>query len=128
MRNKILFILITLFIAFIYSDMIIEPFFSASYFGSSPPLFPHPFWAYGDALLASFISILLLKFFKIDYTALELLIVLNLYLLIVGLVYFYYVYSFSLYYFGAVFYKYVEKSTLLLTVNYLTLGLVFMKK
>lgn len=129
LNRKILFILFIVIIAFISSSMLIEQIYSQTYIGSCRPLFPNPLWGFLDASLASVIAIVLIRIFKIDYTIVELIIVINFYLLLKGFIYFSTVYAFDYsWFFHALLSEYATKKTLLFSLNFLALGFLLMRK
>ena len=126
--KQTLFILLTLIVAFIYGDFLIDRVYQRTYIGCRP-LFPHPFWSYGNILLSTTIAIVLLKIFKIEYTILELFIVINIYLVLKALVEWYSVYSCNLLIvFELILSQYLDQKTLLFATNYLTLGFLWINE
>ena len=127
--KKNLFILLILFIAYSHSTDIVEYFLYHGHIITCFPLFIHPIWALANALYASTFAILLVKVFRIKYTVLELLLLINLYFLIKGFITFINIYGFDYsWFFEAVFSEYVKKDTLLFSLNFLTLGFLFMEE
>jgi hypothetical protein len=127
--KKNLFILLTLFIAYLYSTSVLDYFLRQIYTTTCFPLFIHPLWVLANALYASTFAILLIKVFRIKYTLLELLLLINLYFLIKGFITFINIYGFDYaWFFEAVFSEYVKKDTLLFSLNFLTLGFLFMEE
>ena len=127
--KKNLFILLTLFISYAYSTAVLDYFLRQIYITTCSPLFIHPLWALANALYASTFAILLVKVFRIKYTLLELLLLINLYFLIKGFITFINIYGFDYtWFFEAIFSEYVKKDTLLFTLNFLTFGFLFMEE
>jgi len=123
-KNLIPMILI-MSIATIFANIVIDPY-DYPYIGSCPPQFPNLILELYNALFSSALAILLLKIFKIKFTVLDLMIGLNLYLVIKGLLVFSNIYGHdfrSIY--SAILGEYWGKVNKLYIINFLTVGFLF---
>jgi len=112
-------------LATIFADMAIDPYFTTRV-GSCPPQFPNHLWELYNVLFSSTLAILLLKIFKIKFTVLDLMIALNIYLVMRGLLSFAIIYNYDFSWLDvAILSEYCGKAILLYMLNLLTLGFLF---
>ena len=112
-------------VALIFAKIVLDPYAISSK-GGCYPLFPNHIVELYNVLFSSTLTILLLRIFKIKYSVLNLMVILNIYLVMRGLFFFStrYCYDFSWFY-TAMLSEYCGKVILLYTINLLTLGFLF---